>query len=336
MKNFDDSIKFQTVVSGKLRRYNHLRWWNHLRPSILLPNIIDSFLVLVGIIQSLVRLIIWRPDVMFAKGGFVCVPIGIAAHLLRVPIVIHDSDAHPGLASRILSRWAKKIATGAPTKFYPYPSSKTVYIGTPVDAAFKPFTNQAARQAKSHYEVDADRPLVVVTGGGLGAKRLNDAVVAVIDQLLELTSVILVSGKAQYSELKQKVPQDSINFRLIEFVDKDMAVLLGAADLVVARAGATSILELAALQKPTILVPNARLTGGHQLKNTAVYDNEGAVAVVDDDRLSLEPEILLEKIKEILSDPQLRDEMSTKFHKFAKPEAAFDMAKIVLGAVQRS
>ena len=112
---FGEEIAVSSISSGKLRRYNHLTFWQHFTiPSVLWGNLVDFFKNILGVFQSLAKLIFWRPDVIFCKGGFVCVPIGLAAWLLRIPIVTHDSDAHPGLANRILAKFAKAIATGAP------------------------------------------------------------------------------------------------------------------------------------------------------------------------------------------------------------------------------
>ncbi len=336
MGHFDESVRVDTIVSGKLRRYHHLTIWQQLAKfqTIVLPNVIDMAKVGIGFVQSFVKLLAWRPDVVFTKGGFVCLPIGLAAHLLKIPLVIHDSDAHPGLTNRLLSRWADAIGTGAPLKFYPYPLSITRYVGVPVMAGFVPYDEAHQRAAKHSLGFDASRPLMVVTGGGLGARRLNDAVAEGLKSLLVHTNVILISGEAQYDEMRTLTPQDDPRYQLHAFVSQGMADMLGAADIVVARAGATTILELAALAKPTILVPNGFLTGGHQLKNAAVYAENGAVSVVDELALEKRPELLVDEVLNLLADPKRMQAMSKAFLEFAKPEAARDMAELVLDAVR--
>lgn len=338
MGHFDESVHVEVIASGKLRRYHHLAWWQQLLKfrTIVAPNIIDVAKVIIGLVQSVIKLLVWRPDVVFTKGGYVCLPIGLAAHLLRIPLVIHDSDAHPGLTNRVLSKWATRIGTGAPLKFYPYPSSISRYVGVPVVAEFSPFTPEQrleARQAISMSEIT--RPLVVVTGGGLGAKRLNVAVARQLDQLLLLADIILISGEGEYDEMRALTPQDDPRFQLHAFISKGMAQLLGAADIVVARAGATTILELAALAKPTILVPNGFLTGGHQLKNAAVYAENGAVSVIDELELEKRPELLTDELSNLLSDPERTRKMGELFHTFAKPDAASDMADLVVSAIKK-
>lgn len=334
--HFDDAIKVETILSGKLRRYNNLPVWRQLlRPvSIVFPNIRDGFLVVCGLMQSVWKLIMWQPDVVFTKGGFVCLPVGLAARWLKIPLVIHDSDAHPGLTNRILAKWATSIATGAPLKHYPYPKERTKYVGIPISPDFTPKANAEREMIKKKLGFDESLPLVVITGGGLGARRLNDAIASDLDNLLTTTSVLLISGVDQFNELKAITPQANQRFQLHEFISSGMADLLGAADIVVARAGATTILELAALGKPTILVPNGYLTGGHQLKNAAAYEEVGAVVVIDERDLDDRPDTLTKQINELLRDPARLKQLSENILACAKPNAATDMADMIVDAAK--
>ncbi len=332
---YDESIVTQTIVSGKLRRYHHLSVWQHLAwPSLVLKNIRDAFLVGVGVVQSFVKLVIWRPDAIFTKGGYVCLPVGIAARILRIPLVIHDSDAHPGLTNRILSRWAYAITTGAPLEYYSYPSAKSTYVGIPIHHDFHPYTEKQRQQAKSEWGIRGDKPLVVVTGGGLGAKRINEVVSEVLSKLLQTYSVILVAGAGQYDELRSLLPPDNDEFQLYPFINT-MPRLLAAADVVVTRAGATTMLELAATGTPTIVVPNAKLSGGHQVKNAKVYADAGAVRVVDEDEMVANPALLVEAVKSVVGDPQRTKRMVGAFRKFAKPDAARRVAERIVAAARR-
>ena len=335
MGHFDADISVHTIVAGKLRRYNHVSVMRQLLwPSIVLMNIRDSFLVAVGFLQSIVKLIIWRPDVVFTKGGYVCLPVGIAARLLRIPLVIHDSDAHPGLTNRILGKWATAIATGAPLEYYSYPVEKARYTGIPISSEFHEFSSNERQAAKTKWGISQKHQLIVVTGGGLGASRINDAVTLMLDDLLKLGSVVLISGTWQYDELRAITPPNNDRFQLHSFISKDMASLLGAADVVVARAGATTILELAALVKPTILIPNGKLTGGHQLKNAAVYLKENAVVVVDENEMIGNPLVLVSAIHDLLSDQKRAHRMAQAFASFVRPNAARDVADMIISAVK--
>ncbi len=332
----DGNVRVEAIVAGKLRRYHKLSVIKQLLEfrTIVLPNIIDVFKLLIGFVQSLVKLLLWRPDVVFSKGGFVCLPVGIAAVILRIPLVIHDSDAHPGLTSRILSRWADVIATGAPLKHYNYPKARSHYIGIPVASTAKPYSSAKQRETKVELGFDVNEPLIVVTGGGLGASAINHAVLTTLDDLLAFTSVALVAGKAHADELTKAAGRRS-NLQIHGYVPSEkMQKLLGAADIVVSRAGATTLLELAALAKPSIIIPNENLTGGHQLKNAAVYKQAKAIVVVEDAQLKAEPLCLLDAINATLLNREVMKRLSVNIHTFAKPEAAKDMARLIVGAIR--
>lgn len=333
-KRFDETIPVELIIAGKLRRYHGKGFAFHMRPSILLPNIRDMILVSMGFVQSVYKLLRWRPDVIFMKGGYVCLPVGYAAKLLKIPFVIHDSDAHPGLTNRLLAPFAAKIGTGAPLEYYNYPAVKAEYVGIPVAEEFRKYTDAERRALKVKLGFAGDRPLVVATGGGLGAARINEAVVAVRDQLLAEASVYLISGTRQYEALRQQVDERD-GWRLEAFVHHGMAEVLAAADVVVARAGATTLLELAALHKPTIIIPNGMLTGGHQLKNAKVYQDALAAVIITEQELAVSSDVLAKKIITIIRSPKIMAGLGKNFSAFAKPHAARDMAHMLLTVVRR-
>jgi UDP-N-acetylglucosamine--N-acetylmuramyl-(pentapeptide) pyrophosphoryl-undecaprenol N-acetylglucosamine transferase len=335
--NFDNTIPVQIILSGKLRRYHNLtRWQNLTSPSVIFPNIRDIFLVIAGFLQSIAKFIAWRPDVVFAKGGFVSVPAGIAARLFKIPLVIHDSDSHPGLANRILARFATSIATGAPLDSYPYDRKIAHYTGIPISEDFHPYSDEKRQEMKVALGFEPNKPLIVVTGGGLGAGSINTAVTKQLEQLLGLASVLLLCGSSYYDKLRTTLPHDDTRFQLLPFINGDqMAQSLGAADIVVSRAGATTILELSALAKPTILIPAAQLAAGHQLKNAAEYAEAGAVEVVGDDELAANSQVLVEMISSLLADPVKRQHMAAVFHVLSRPNAAKEVATLIEEAADK-
>jgi UDP-N-acetylglucosamine--N-acetylmuramyl-(pentapeptide) pyrophosphoryl-undecaprenol N-acetylglucosamine transferase len=332
----DTSIKIRTLSSGKLRRYYTLPLWKQLLRfrTIVLPNMIDGIKIVSGIFQSYVRLRRNRPDVIFCKGGYVCLPVGIVARWFAIPVVLHDSDVHPGLTNRILSQSARFIGTGAPLENYKYAAEKARYVGVPIDAQFTPITDKEVRLAKQKIGFDGKRPLVVITGGGLGSKVMNTAVVCIIDELLAMCDVLLIAGSGNYDEIKHELNgRDRKRFQIKAFVGADMIDTLRAADIVVARAGATTLLELAGLAKPVIIVPNPYLTGGHQIKNAQMYERAGAAIVVDEIAMVAEPRALLNAISALVLNKSEMMRIGQAIHKLAKPHAARDTARLIAQAV---
>lgn len=290
-------------------------------------------MIVVGFLQAVVRLIVWRPDAVFAKGGFVCLPVGYAAWLLRIPLVLHDSDVVPGLTNRLLAKRAAYIATGAPLDNYPYDRKITSYVGIPISRDFMVSDDARRRHAKKELGFSEDRPLVVFVGGGLGAKSLNDAVAAQCSELTQLANIFLLSGNVQYDELKRKLPQDSSRLQVYPFVAGGLAPILTAADVVVTRAGATALLELAALQVPTIAVPSNHLKW--QVKHAKMFEDEGAVICVDEARfLNQDYTELLSAIDTILSHSSIRTALSRSIAKMAMPDAAQKVADMIRRAAR--
>lgn len=331
-------ILIDTVVAGKFRRYHNMPMWQQLARirTIVIPNIIDAVKIATGTMQSMYKMYRWRPDVVFAKGGYVCLPVGIAARLLSVPLVIHDSDTHPGLTSRILSRWAKAIATGAPLEYYNYPPNKAHYVGIPISSRIKPLSETDRKNTMKELGFSGKRPLIVVTGGGLGARRVNDAILAVMDGVSSVADVVLVTGKALYEEVMDSTENKySDSLKVIGYTPK-LTELMAAADIVVTRAGATTMLELAALKRPTIIIPNGHLTGGHQLKNAEVYEKAGAAEVIQESDIDEQPLMLLDTISRLLNDKRAMIAMSEAIGKLAMPHAARDVASLVIAARKRS
>lgn len=338
ISNFDADIKVESIMAGKLRRYAKLAWWRQLmRPfTIVLPNIRDTFKIAIGTIQSLVKLIAWRPDVIFCKGGFVCLPVGIAGAILGIPLVIHDSDAHPGLTNRILSRWARQIATGAPLEYYDYPRHKTTYTGIPVRAGFAPVSQSKQQQLKEQLGFRGDQPLVLITGGGLGARRINEAAIYCQDLFAGNQQVLHITGNDQYQTIVSQLKNDQKNYQVKPFISQNIEQYLQAADVVVARAGMTSLLELAALHKPSIIIPNAYLTGGHQVKNANVFASKDAIVVLDEEQFINNKNVFFTTVNQLITDEARKSKLANAIASFAMPNAAKEVAQIVIDVAKAS
>lgn len=334
-------IKIRKVVAGKLRRYTNFTFITYLQNfDVVIKNVIDFFKTIGGLFQSFFRLIANRPDVIFLKGGYVCLPVGVVAHLLRIPYVIHDSDAAPGLTNRVLAKHATKIATGMPLEYYNYPEERAEWTGIPISEEFSPATEAKQRALKKELGFDEKKPLIVVTGGSQGAQHINEAMREILPQVLKISSVMLIAGRERYPEMLDLKDYEvweegelKTNFRIIEF-SAEMYKLFGAADIVVSRAGASTMTELSSMAKAVIMVPNEKLPGYHQVKNAAAYEKANAAVVVADDKMHEDPELLLKAIRRLIKHPEERDEISKNLKKFSKDNAAENLANTVISVAK--
>ncbi len=335
-------IRVRKICAGKFRRYAGWTWRDWIRnwwivlKDLIFGNIVGFFGFMGGIIQSFWRLLLpsRRPDVIFLKGGFVGLPVGLVAQKLKIPYVVHESDAVPGLANRILMKHATVVATG--WKSLKMEGACIVQTGVPVAPEFKVVTPARQKSLKKDFGFDQNKPLVVVTGGSQGSENINEAMKEILPEMLKFANVGLVAGRKHYEnmvELKRYEEWDRAklksNFRMWKF-NLAMSDLLGAADVVVSRAGATTIAELAALEKAVILVPFERLPGGHQLRNAKELYERDAVLMVEDERMRQQPVILLNEVRHLVRAPRERALLAERLHAEATPDAAARLATILI------
>jgi len=273
-------IPLRTVRTGKLRRY-----WS-------LQNLVDLVRIPAGLAESLALVRSFRPDVAFAAGGFAAVPPLLAAALLGVPTVIHQQDVEPGLANRILAPFARAVTVTFPDSLAHFPRGKTTLTGNPVRREILAGSREEASRLLG---VGLDRPTVLVTGGGTGALSLNRLVVGALPRLLPSCQVLHITGRGKAIQ----VSETGGGYRYWEFLTVEMPHALAVADLVVSRAGLSTLTEIAALGKPCILVPMPR---SHQRANAAAFAGADAALVLDEEGLS--PERLADAILSLLGDRQ--------------------------------
>ncbi|MGH7240563.1 MAG: UDP-N-acetylglucosamine--N-acetylmuramyl-(pentapeptide) pyrophosphoryl-undecaprenol N-acetylglucosamine transferase, partial [Candidatus Saccharimonadales bacterium] len=279
------------ISAGKFRRYHGqaLAWLN-LKDWAL--NIRDFFRFLAGIGQSWRLIGALSPDVVFIKGGFVGVPIGIASALKGVPFVTHDSDAIPGLANRLIARWAKVNSVALPAREYKsYSPDKVITVGIPLQAEYRMVTKTMHNAAKQAVGIDVLQRVVLLTGGGLGAVKLNDLFISITPELLERFRDLVIVHQAG-EKMKEKVRADYQ--KRLEKTDFERIKVLGfcrrmynysaSADVIITRAGATALAEYGIQKKACIVVPNANLTGGHQILNARLLEKRHAALVVEESR----------------------------------------------------
>ena len=330
-------IAFAAIPAGKFRRLHDASLVNKLlNPQTLGANLVDSTRLVRGILGSLVLLRRFKPDVVFIKGGYVGLPVGLAAHLLRIPYVVHESDVSPGLTNRILSKWATQIAVGFPTKMYKdFPKDRLNFVGNPVR---EEILKGHRLEGISEFGLDDKLPVIMVTGGSQGAAPLNDVVVEALPLLLDFAQVIHLTGEAELGRVQFNVSrmeglEHADRYHTFAFMGPEIALALAAADIVVSRAGANTVAELAALRKPTILVPNY-LMAGHQVENAKLLARQGAVRVLDERRIN--PARLVAEIQGILGSEESQASLSKGIGELARPDAAKDLARLILQTGEKS
>lgn len=281
----DYEIPYYGISTGKFRRYFDLK------------NFTDPVRVLKGYSEARKILKQIRPDVVFSKGGFVSVPVVRAAHSLGIPCVIHESDMTPGLANKLCIPVAEKVCCNFPETLRLLPAEKAVLTGSPIRAELRQGNRIAALDLCGF---TANKPVVMVIGGSLGAAAINKTVREALPKLLEDFQVIHICGKEKIDNLLLNVP----GYKQFEYVKAELKDLFALADVVISRAGANAICELLALRKPNVLIPlSAKSSRGDQILNARSFESQGFSLVIDEDDLI--DSILVEKVHEVYFSRQM-------------------------------
>ncbi len=261
-------IEYAGISSGKLRRYFDLK------------NFSDPFRVLKGCAEARRLIKKYRPDVVFSKGGFVSVPVVLAAKHYKIPTIIHESDMTPGLANKLCIPSAAKICCNFPETLAYLPKDKAVLTGSPIREELL----KGDRLTGLNYSgLSASRPIILVIGGSLGSVAVNHAIREILPKLLETYQVIHICGRGNLDE--HLIGRNG--YVQYEYVDAPLRHLFAAADLVVSRAGANSICEILALQKPNVLIPlSASASRGDQILNARSFEKQGFSMVLEEEQLT--------------------------------------------------
>lgn len=288
-------IEYRSIVSGKLRRYFDLQ------------NIVDGFKVLLGILDAYKQLRVIRPLFIFSKGGFVSVPVVIAGKMLGIPVYIHEADMTPGLANRIAIPFASHLFTTFPPRYTPQ-ISYTV-SGLPLRSSI--YLADSAR-GKSFLGITENKPILLVLGGSLGAAALNTYIVNNVETLTNDFIVVHFTGIG-----KQNKSIQNHNYIQKEFVGVEMFDSIAAADVVVSRGGAGSVMELLTLQKPTLFIPLPKSQSrGDQIDNVEYVRSRNACKVLFEEDMN--DSIFMKAIQEVYKD---RVELTTNIQKMELPHA---------------
>lgn len=265
-----EDIKYYAISSGKLRRYFDLK------------NFSDPFKVIAGLLQSYNIIKKEKPSVVFSKGGFVAVPVVIAAYLRRIPVIAHESDMTPGLANRLSIPYCRKVCVTFPESMKHIKNNKGVLTGTPIRETL--FNGSKAEFSKE-YKFVSNKPLLLIIGGSLGSKVINDAVRQNINTLLTKFNIFHICGKGNIDESLNDVK----NYYQVEYISSKLENIFAAADMVLSRAGANAIFELLALNKPNLLIPLSKKSSrGDQILNAKSFEKSGYSLVLQEEELTSE------------------------------------------------
>lgn len=275
----DMRIPYHGISSGKLRRYFDVK------------NFSDPFRVIKGYGEASRLMKSLKPDVVFSKGGFVSVPVVIAAKNHRIPAIIHESDMTPGLANKLCIPSAAKICCNFPEAMEHLPKGKAVLTGTPIR---QELFHGNPLDAIQFTGLQANKPTILVIGGSTGSVRVNEAVRECLDELLKTYQIIHLCGKGKL-DIAYEHRDGYVQY---EYIKKELSSLLALADIVISRAGANAICELLALKKPTLLIPlSAKASRGDQILNARSFERQGFSMVLEEEELTTES--LLHAVSEL-------------------------------------
>jgi UDP-N-acetylglucosamine--N-acetylmuramyl-(pentapeptide) pyrophosphoryl-undecaprenol N-acetylglucosamine transferase len=302
----NEGIPFHAIQSGKLRRYFSLR------------NLLDFFRLFAAFFQAFAILRKTRPDILFSKGGFVSVPPVYAARILGIPVVTHESDATCGLATRLIAPFASSVCLGYESAGKSLPRNKLVYTGNPIRSSLMGNPSQSMREK---LEIGNDLPLVFVMGGSQGAMQINNLVRENLERLCEKAFVYHQCGKRDFRQI------DHTNYLATDLVGEEMASLYRESTLVVSRAGAGSLSELAFFGCPSILIPlSLGSSRGDQLANAAQFEASSAAVVLQGE---VSAKIFLEAVLDLLENKEKRGILSQSIKTMNIADSAQKIASVI-------
>ena len=275
-------IPYHGISSGKLRRYFSLQ------------NFTDPFRVLKGFGEAKKIIKSLKPDVIFSKGGFVSVPVVIAGKQCNVPTIIHESDMTPGLANKLAIPSATKVCCNFPETLAHLPKEKAVFTGSPIRRELLTGDREAALKFCG---LTPDKPVIMIVGGSLGAVAVNNAVRAILPELLKDFHVIHLCGKGKTDESLANTK----GYVQFEYIQQELKDLFALTDIVISRAGANAICEILALHKPNLLIPlSVNASRGDQILNARSFERQGFSVVLEEEELS--DEVLLNAIRKLYKE----------------------------------
>ncbi|MBP6858139.1 MAG: UDP-N-acetylglucosamine--N-acetylmuramyl-(pentapeptide) pyrophosphoryl-undecaprenol N-acetylglucosamine transferase [Candidatus Pacebacteria bacterium] len=308
-------ITFVPITAGKLRVYFSFQ------------NFIDIFKTGFGVIKALFTIFRIYPDVVISKGGYASFPVLCAARVLRIPVIIHESDTVPGRVNLWSGKFAKKVALSFPEAASYFKAEKISITGQPVR---KSIIMAAKEGALEFFEFNRDLPVVGIFAGSQGAQAINEALIRVLPSLIGKYQIIHQTGEKNFESVKSDVGVmlgDNVHrtrYKPFPFLNDVQTKMFGGASTVIVGRSGSSLFEIAAWGKPSILIPYPIAHGDHQRKNAYHYARTGACVVIEEANLT--PSVLMNEIDSIVSNPEKYKSMSHHAKDFFKDDAAREIA----------
>ncbi|HPN96261.1 MAG TPA: undecaprenyldiphospho-muramoylpentapeptide beta-N-acetylglucosaminyltransferase [Candidatus Moranbacteria bacterium] len=316
-------IPVRGILVGKMRRY--FSFWNF----------VDFFKIPIGFLQSLALLLWYMPDAVFSKGGYASFPVVLVSWIYRIPVLIHESDANPGMANSMMSKFANRVAISYSEAEKYFPAVQVVLTGNPVRSDI---AEGNASKAREMFGLLESKKVIFVLGGSQGARNINNKILDILPDLLHKYQIIHQTGENNFEEVARKAGELGIKpgregYHAITFYGEEIKDILAVSDLVISRAGANSLAEIAATKKPSIIIPLASAANNHQRMNAYYIAKTGACMVLEESNLG--SHMLLSKIEEVMNDEALRMKMSQNIGVFYHPDAADKIAEGVIGMIDK-
>lgn len=323
-------ICFEGISAGKFRRYHQNIFLDIFNPFTIFKNLADFFKIFIGIYESILKIKKFQPNTIFLKGGYVSLPVGIAAKILRVPFVLHESDSIPGISNRLLSKYAATVCVSFPEEYFEgIFSKKPIYTGNPIR---KEIIEGDKGRAQTKFSLKKELPIIMVMGGSQGANKINRLIDSALEDILYKYQLIHITGTRDYdwidfraNKLAKELKE---NYKYFDFISSDLKDAYAVSDLVISRAGCNVLTELAATKKPCILIPILSSAGNHQYENALIFSRKGAAYLMDEG--VIEGSDLLRQINFMVENKEERNRMSKAISLFYKEDAASKIADEVL------
>lgn len=316
----EEQIEFIKIVSGKIPRYPSLQY------------LTSPFLIVFGFFKAFLLLYKLLPDVILSKGGYSAVPILLAARILRIPVVVHESDVVPGMVNHWAGAWAARVAISFPQSVANFKNTSVALTGNPIRHQV---VGGNEREAFETFTLEEGIPILLVLGGSQGAERINEIILDILPEATTRYQIIHQTGSTNYqdiagrSEVVLEKSQFKHRYHSFSFLEEsDLRNASRVASLIIARAGAGAIFEIAAWRVPAILIPLGQAAQDHQRENAYAYARTGGAEVVEEENLT--PHIVLSAVDKILNDPAKVASMKRAAQEFARLDAAELIAQEIL------